>query len=101
MNVRDMNVRAEAMSQIFRRLNGLNGYGREIDRHENISNVHLFHGDKIDQERAINLSLLVKGNSFLARNRKTCSQLRRIIALPPPSEKRHERMAKGAMPEHR
>ena len=71
MNVRDMKVGAESMSQMFRRLNGPNGYGREIDRHQDISNVHFFHGDKIDQERAINLSLLAKDNSFLAHNRKT------------------------------
>ena len=71
MNVRDMNVGAEPLSQIFRCLNGLNGYGREIDKHQDISKVHFFHGDKIDQERAINLSLLAKDNSFLAHNRNS------------------------------
>jgi hypothetical protein len=44
--------------------------------------------------------LLAKDNSFLAHNRKNLITARRIIALRPPSEERHELMAKVAMPEH-
>ena len=75
MNVNEMNTRIESMSQTFRCLNGLNRYRREVDRHQNISNAQFFHGSKVDHQRRINLSLLVKGNSFLAHNRAALSQL--------------------------
>src|SRR5262249_45464084 len=75
MNVNEMNTRIESMSQTFRCLNGLNRYRREVDRHQNISNAQFFHRLKVDHQRRINLSLLVKGNSFLAHNRAALSQL--------------------------
>ena len=71
MNVGEMDGGAEPLAETLRRFNCLDRHLREIDRHQDISKVHFFHGDKIDQERAINLSLLVKDNSFLAHNRKT------------------------------
>src|SRR5215471_12084215 len=79
MNVNEMNTRIESMSQTFRCLNGLNRYRREVDRHQNISNAQLFHGSKVDHQRRINLSLLVKGNSFFAHNRAALSQLSALL----------------------
>src|SRR5215475_13378146 len=75
MNVNEMNTRIESMSQTFRCLNGLNRYRREVDRHQNISNAQFFHRSKVDHQWRINLSLLVKCNSFLAHNRAALSRL--------------------------
>src|SRR5262249_50895964 len=97
MNVNEMNTRIESMSQTFRCLNGLNRYRREVDRHQNISNAQFFHGSKVDHQQRINLSLLVKGNSFLAHNRAALSQLSVLLLRRIHQKTGH---AKGAMPEH-
>ena len=75
MNVNEMNTRTESVSQTFRCLNGLSRYRREVDRQQNISNARFFHGSKVDHQRKINLSLLVKSNLFLAHNYAVLSQL--------------------------
>src|SRR5215472_1545856 len=80
MNVNEMNTRTESVNQTFRCFNGLNRYRREVDRHENISNAQFFHRSKVDHQQRINLSLLVKGNSFLAPNRAALSQ-RSVLLL--------------------
>src|SRR5215510_9815812 len=97
MNVNEMNTRIESMSQTFRCLNGLNRYRREVDRHQNISNGQFFHRSKVDHQRRINLSLFVKGNSFLAHNRAALSQL--SVSLLCRLHQKSGR-ATGAMPEH-
>ena len=97
MNVNEMNTRIESMSQTFRCLNGLNRYRREVDRHQNISNAQFFHRSKVDHQRRINLSLLVKGNSFL----RTTAQLYHSLAYYCfAASIRKTGRATGAMPEH-
>jgi hypothetical protein len=75
VNVREMNAGVELVSQPFRDLNGLNRYAREIDRHQNISNAQFFHNLTMNSSIEINLSLLVKGNSFLAHKRSFMTSL--------------------------
>ena len=66
MNVGEMDGGAEPLAKTLRRFNCLDRHLREIDRHQDISNVQFFHGPSTNLLPAAHLSLIAKIDSFLA-----------------------------------